>query len=83
MATEDAELARLRWQCRRGLLELDYLLEAFLEREYPRLAAEEQARFVALLQCSDPELQAWLIHGETPAEDVFLPLVARLRAVRP
>ncbi|MDJ0806588.1 MAG: succinate dehydrogenase assembly factor 2, partial [Gammaproteobacteria bacterium] len=34
---DDAELNRLRWQCRRGMLELDLLLLGFLETRYPRL----------------------------------------------
>jgi len=28
-----AELDRIRWQCRRGLLELDLVLNRFVERE--------------------------------------------------
>ncbi len=35
MGTE--ELNRLRWQCRRGPLELDLVLERFLERHGERL----------------------------------------------
>ena len=35
-----SELARIHWHCRRGLLELDLVLAAFLERHLDRLDAQ-------------------------------------------
>jgi antitoxin CptB len=73
---------RLRWQCRRGLLELDYLLEAFLDTLYPTLSAAEQEQFIRLLACPDPDLQAWIIGEATPDDPSLLPVVERLRRIR-
>ncbi|MFC1339273.1 MAG: hypothetical protein G8D28_09095 [gamma proteobacterium symbiont of Phacoides pectinatus] len=42
-------MGKLRWQCRRGMLELDYALSEFLEALYPALDEEEQRGFVRLL----------------------------------
>jgi antitoxin CptB len=63
-----AELNRLRWQCRRGLLELDLVLERFLERHGDHLRGEPLASFKALLDYGDNELLD-LIHGRTECTD--------------
>ena len=42
---------RLRWSCRRGMLELDVLLGNFLEEAYFGLTPSEQELFVKLLEC--------------------------------
>lgn len=76
------EIERLRWQCRRGLLELDYLLEAFLEQEYPRIGPVEQDAFIALLHHDDPDLQLWLLGDELPAHAALKAVVKRMRALR-
>lgn len=52
------DLAKLRWQCRRGSRELDLLLSNYLETRYPVADEEEKARFAALLKLDDSELMA-------------------------
>lgn len=59
-------IAKLKWACRRGMLELDVLLGNFLAEAYPRLPEAEQRLFVQLLECTDPELFAWLMGREQP-----------------
>ncbi len=59
---------RLRWRCRRGNLELDRLLGAYLERRYPIAPAAEQAAFERLLDLPDPELLA-VLTGQAPVPD--------------
>ena len=54
MSTE--ELNRLRWQCRRGLLELDLVLERFIERHGEHLQGERLASFKTLLDYADTDL---------------------------
>lgn len=58
---EQKSIKQLRWQCRRGMLELDILLARFLETRYTELTDSEQAKFVDLLSATDPELYAWLV----------------------
>jgi antitoxin CptB len=55
-APSDIELQRLRWQCRRGLLELDLTLEQFLKRHARALNREELSTLNALLDLGDNEL---------------------------
>ena len=62
-------ISRLRWSCRRGMLELDVLLGNFLEEAYLLLPAEEQKKFVELLDCNDQELFMWLTGKEIPSAE--------------
>ncbi|HLW04964.1 MAG TPA: citrate synthase [Azoarcus sp.] len=56
---------RIRWQCRRALLELDLVLERFLERHFARLEDEQLADFEDLLHCEDHPLWA-MVNGSVP-----------------
>jgi antitoxin CptB len=78
MTTAVPALGRLRWQCRRGMKELDFLLERWLDRHYA--AADEQRRkaFQRLLEAQDPELVAWLFERERPADAALAALVDEL-----
>jgi antitoxin CptB len=50
------DLAKIRWQCRRGTKELDLLLIQYLETCYPLASEEEKVHFVELLKLDDDEL---------------------------
>ena len=60
---DDVGAEQLRWQCRRGMLELDYVLERYLDDHYAEADAGERKRFRMLLTAQDPELQLWLLNG--------------------
>jgi len=47
---------RIRWRCRRGLLELDLVLAGFLERRFDGLGDEERRLFDELLDQPDNDL---------------------------
>ena len=59
-------LARLRWQCRRGMLELDLLLQPFVEKNYATLSETNQAAFRELLKYPDQDLQEILLGNKIP-----------------
>ena len=75
-----AETDRIRWQCRRGLLELDLVLVRFLDRHLENLSSMQLAAFQRLLQYPDNDL--WdIVNGRS--EDYaprHKPLVDVLRA---
>ncbi len=50
------ERDRIRWHCRRGMLELDIVLARFLERHFDTLSASELAVFTQLLEYPDNDL---------------------------
>ncbi len=72
-------LDRVRWHCRRGLLELDLVLGRFLDRHWPQLTAQQCDAFVRLLELPDGEL--WdLASGRAECHDPrAAQVVARLR----
>ena len=62
-----SELDRVRWHCRRGMLELDLVLSRFLERHFTDLPLDQRAAFKALLEHSDSVL--WeLVSGRLDPE---------------
>lgn len=69
--------ARLRWECRRGMLELDIVLARFLEREFARLSPQEVEAFRGLLAYPDTELWG-LIQSDKTSENVNMNHVLRL-----
>ena len=63
-------MSRLKWQCRRGMRELDTLLLAYLERCYERATEDDKRAFQALLALPDPELVSYLLNKQTPAAEL-------------
>jgi antitoxin CptB len=72
-------IARLRYQCRRGMLELDAILQPYFEHEFLKLTASEQNTFERLLTCHDPQLFAWLIGSEQPEDKALQAIVTRIK----
>ena len=68
----------LRWRQRRGMKELDVLLEHYFRRHHETAAPGEKAAFERLLEHEDPEIWLWVVGQETvPAE--FANVIAALR----
>ena len=61
------DVDRVRWRCRRGLLELDLLLASFLERCYDGLDAEGRRLFAELLEQPDNDLLDLALGRREPA----------------
>ncbi len=76
---DTTELSRLRWRCRRGLLENDLILARFMEARGQAMSDDEVAGLDRLLRLSDDEL--WnLLAGRAEPDDAALgPLVTALR----
>ena len=72
----------LRWRCRRGMLELDILLERFLDRRYAALEPEERELFHQLLDQEDDVLWDWLSGKIEPEEQGIAQLVQQIRSTR-
>ena len=64
---DTVSLARIRWRCRRGLLELDIVLERFIGR-YANLDTQQKLIFDELLDL--PDIRLWeLISGKESASN--------------
>ncbi len=51
----------LKWAIRRGMLELDLVLEGFVNKHYDNLSDTDKLSFEELLRCEDNDLHSWLI----------------------
>jgi antitoxin CptB len=78
---ERIELQKLRWRSRRGMRELDQLMERYLAQRWLEADSAERAVFDRLLACEDDRLWRWFL-GYEPAEDADLhALVERIRTL--
>lgn len=79
--TLPAEVEQLRWQCRRGMLELDFVLSRYLDDHYAAASPQERTLFRSLLEAQDPELQVWLLNGERHPDPRYQTLIQRIRGI--
>jgi antitoxin CptB len=79
-AVADPDLRRALWRCRRGMKELDLLLERFARTRLAHSSAAERAQFEELLGLPDPLLADYLLGGLTPVGPGMAHLVTRIRA---
>ncbi|NQY86933.1 MAG: succinate dehydrogenase assembly factor 2 [Colwellia sp.] len=75
--TPPVNKARLKWACRRGMLELDVLFIPFVDEAYDDLTAEKQSIFERLLTEQDPDLFSWFM-GHKTCEDHELNAMVQL-----
>jgi antitoxin CptB len=64
---KNTESRRLAWRCRRGLLELDIVLQRFVAQHYDGLSAAELTAFDAMLALPDNDFWA-LLSSENTAQ---------------
>jgi antitoxin CptB len=77
MITEE-EINRMRWASRRGMLELDLVLEPFVSQRYAQLDELDRQRFHQLVHCEDQELYAWFMGREQPDNEELAGIVSKI-----
>ena len=78
---DDTELKKLRWRCRRGMRELDQLLERWLDRAWRQSPTGERAVFLRLLDTEDDRLWRWFLGHEVPGDVEIAALIELIRAL--
>jgi len=63
------------------MLELDFVLERYLNDHYDIAADHEKALFKSLLTAQDPELQAWILNGVDHPDAAYRFLIDRIRGI--
>ncbi|MGH8296704.1 MAG: succinate dehydrogenase assembly factor 2 [Steroidobacteraceae bacterium] len=76
----DPEGRALLWRCRRGMKELDVLLERYALAALPQAGAAERRLLGQLLDRPDPELAGYFLGGRVPPEPEMAALVTRITA---
>ena len=77
-----AKLAKLKWRCRRGSLELDRLLISYLEQNYKNASDQERLAFEALVALEDLALSAYLFGAECPACPTQAQVIKKIVSLR-
>jgi antitoxin CptB len=75
----DVEGRRLLWRCRRGLKELDVVLERYVRWLLPRATPAERQLLGELLELPDPELADYLLGSAVSSDPAMARLIAAIR----
>lgn len=73
--------SRLLWRCRRGIKEMDILLESFMEKYYPDLAESDKKIFETLLDEADPDIMNWIMGRTIPENRAYQPIIELLQSM--
>jgi antitoxin CptB len=73
-------IGKLRWRCRRGMKELDVLLERYLDERFCSASNAEQDAFRQLLETQDTILYSYCLGSERPPRE-FATLIERITAI--
>jgi antitoxin CptB len=79
ISTDISHRQRLMWQCRRGMLELDILLQGFVEQRYDGLSIADQHNFEKLLKYPDQQLIEYFLQQTEPDDKEIACLVESIR----
>jgi antitoxin CptB len=74
------EFKRICWACRRGMLELDLVMEPYVQQRFRTLDDEDQQRFINLLESEDTELFSWFLGRELPEDPELAKIVLDINA---
>ena len=67
---DDRALSKLKWRCRRGLLENDLLIEKFFARYEAGLTVRQADALNALMDLGDNDLLDLLLRRREPGADI-------------
>jgi antitoxin CptB len=74
----DEEVNRMRWASRRGMLELDLVLEPFVKARYSTLDERDRLRFQQLMVSEDQDLYTWFLGRQLPQDPELAAIVSTI-----
>jgi antitoxin CptB len=77
-AVDAPALSKLRWRCRRGLLENDLLIERFFRRRRTAVTQADATGLYALMELDDPELLDLFLGRQKPTGPLDRPEVRQV-----
>jgi antitoxin CptB len=80
-AVAATDLRRLKWRCRRGLLENDLLIERFFRRHEETITTRQAAGLTILMDLADNDLLDLLLARAQPQGEVDRPEVHEVLAL--
>jgi antitoxin CptB len=80
LETAQAPDGRMRWLLRRGMKELDVLMERYYATRFAQAPAAEKGEFLRLVTLAeDPDIWAWVMGYDTPPAE-YARIVEQLRS---
>ena len=70
---DERSLSKLRWRCRRGLLENDLFVERFFRHHEETITTRQAAGLMALMDLADNDLLDLLLARKEPQGEVDTP----------
>ena len=80
-ADRHARIGKLKWHCRRALLELDLVFARFWAREEASFDVQSEAVLTRLLELEDHDLWALVSNKATTADVELAGMVKRLQSI--
>ena len=81
VAVDEVRLRRLRWRCRRGMLENDLILARFIDANGATMSDDDIDKLDAVLEMSDGALWDVLARRSEVADPSLAAFVERLRSL--
>jgi len=78
---DERSLSKLRWRCRRGLLENDLFVERFFIHHEETITTRQAAGLQALMDLADNDLLDLLLGRKEPQDEVDTPEVREVLAL--
>lgn len=77
---DPARVRKLRWLCRRGMKELDILLERFVKQHAGAIERGEWPALEEMLDAEDDVLWDWIQNPGTAVNPAFQEILAQIRS---
>ena len=78
---DERALSKLRWRCRRGLLENDLFVDRFFNHHEETMTTRQAAGLQALMDLADNDLLDLLLGRKEPQDEVDTPEVREVLAL--
>jgi len=74
--------SRLLWRCRRGIKEMDIILQDFVNNSYEQLSNENKNAFSNLLDEQDLDILNWIMGKGEPADSKLIGIINIIKISR-
>ena len=74
--------SRILWRCRRGIKEMDIVLQDFIKDSYDKLNNENKSAFSKLLEEQDLDILNWVLGKDKPEDKTLIEIIKKIRSSR-
>ena len=74
--------SRILWRCRRGIKEMDIVLQDFIKNSYDELNNENKSAFSKLLEEQDLDILNWVLGKDKPEDKTLIEIIKKIRSSR-